>query len=197
MQNMRHDLTLGGHAFRLRPVTEEDAGRIVELRGDPELNRYLHAGATRIDDQLAWLARYYQRPDDYYFAIERCVDDRFEGLVAIYNVDPGGKNGEWGRWILRRGSLAAVESAWLIYRVSFDLLELEYVYCRTVADNAEVVSFHDSCGIATRQRLPGHFSLGGQSRDAIEHRIDRDAWATGGTRLDKLARLTARRIAHG
>lgn len=194
---MRHNLTLEGHAFRLRPVTDADAGRIVELRGDPALNRYLHAGATRIEDQLVWLASYYDRPGDYYFAIESCADGRFEGLVAIYDIDSDTKSGEWGRWILRRGSLAAVESAWLIYRIGFDLLKLECVQCRTVADNAGVVSFHDSCGIATRRLLPGHFTLGGHTYDAIEHRVDRDAWTVIKQRLDKLARFSARKVSHG
>lgn len=193
---MKHDLILEGHAFRLRPITDEDAVRIVELRSDPALSRYLHSGPAQVEDQLAWLARYYDRPGDYYFAVERIADHRFEGLIAIYDIDTCTKSGEWGRWILRQGSLAAVESAWLIYRVGFDLLGLEHILCRTVADNARVVSFHDSCGITERRLLPKHFTLGGNIHDAIEHRLDRVAWAVIEPNLKKLARLVAGKSTH-
>jgi RimJ/RimL family protein N-acetyltransferase len=188
---MKHDVILEGHAFRLRPITDEDAVRIVELRSNPTLNRYLHAGPVLVEDQLAWLARYYDRHGDYYFAVERIADHRFEGLVAIYDIDTCTKSGEWGRWILRQGSLAAVESVWLIYRAGLDRLGLEHIMCRTVADNVRVVSFHDSCGITGRRLLPKHFTLDGCVYDAIEHRLDRKAWVVIEPNLNKLARLVA------
>src|ERR1039457_4516855 len=47
-----------------------------------------------------------------------------------------------GRWILRRGSLAAAESALLVYTIAFEDLALDRVYCRTVSANRAVVSFH-------------------------------------------------------
>ncbi|MBX3678156.1 MAG: GNAT family N-acetyltransferase [Rhodocyclaceae bacterium] len=193
---MKHDLILEGHAFRLRPIFDEDAVRIVELRSNPTLNRYLHASAGLVEEQLAWLAGYYDRLGDYYFAVECRTDHHFEGLVAIYDIDTSTKCGEWGRWILRQGSLAAVESAWLIYRVGFDLLGLDQVLCRTVADNVQVVSFHDSCGITERRLLPKHFTLDGHILDAIEHRLDRETWAVIEPNLKKLVRLVARKSTH-
>ncbi|HEX5647363.1 MAG TPA: hypothetical protein VFX56_10365, partial [Nitrospira sp.] len=60
-------MCLEGYAFRLRPVTDQDAGFVVELRNTPGLNQYLHAGATGVEEQLAWQARYYDRTDSYYF----------------------------------------------------------------------------------------------------------------------------------
>ena len=113
-----------GYAFRLRPITDNEAAFVVELRSNPELNRFLHAISNRIEDQLAWLARYYEREGDYYFVIERRMNGMPEGVIALYNIDLATSSGEWGRWILRPGSLAAVESAYLIYRIAFELLEL-------------------------------------------------------------------------
>ena len=165
-----------GYAFRLRPITDADAGLVVELRSDPELNRYLHASSNRIEDQLAWLASYYAREGDYYFVIERRSNSMPEGVIALYDIDAAINSGEWGRWILKPGSLAAVESAYLIYRTAFELLGLGSVYCRTVADNGKVVSFHDSCGITDRRLLPQHFELGGRRYDAVEHRVDKTSW---------------------
>jgi len=191
---MRHDLTVAGPAFRLRPIGDGDAALVLELRNNPQLNRFLHATSSSLAAQLAWLAQYYERPGDYYFVVERQQDGLPEGVISLYDIDAAGHAGEWGRWILRPGSLAAVESAWLIYRCAFEQLGLDEVYCRTVADNASVVSFHDSCGIAQRTRLPGHFDLDGRRVDAVEHRVSRAAWHDLTPRLEKLAQLTARRL---
>jgi RimJ/RimL family protein N-acetyltransferase len=191
---MRHNLSVAGHAFRLRPIVDDDAPLVLRLRNDPELKRYLHATPEGLDEQLGWLARYYERPGDFYFVVEHLDSGIAEGVISIYDVDIKSDCGEWGRWILRPGSLAAVESAWLIYRCGFEQLDLRSVYCRTVANNARVISFHDSCGIRDRRVLPGHFDLGGERLDAVEHRVDREAWAEISPRLEQLARLMARRL---
>jgi len=191
---MLHDIRIDGSLYRLRPVTDGDAALILELRSDPELNRFLHATSGMIVDQLGWLAKYYQREGDYYFAIERRSDGNSEGFVALYDIDWSTKTGEWGRWILRPGSLAAVESAYLIYSVAFDRLGLESVYCRTVAGNVKVVSFHDSCGIANRKVLPGHFELSGGWHDAVEHCVDCAFWMELRPRLARLVGSAAKRI---
>ena len=39
---MRHDVELDGVAFRLRPITSDDAAFIVALRNDARLSRFLH-----------------------------------------------------------------------------------------------------------------------------------------------------------
>ena len=191
---MRHALTLEGAAFRLRPIGDADAPLVLTLRNSPKLNRFLHATSPYLDDQLAWLTSYYTRPNDYYFVVERLQDGMAEGVISLYDIDTTVRCGEWGRWILCPGSLAAVESAWLIYRCAFETLGLQEVYCRTVADNIPVVSFHDSCGLTDRHVLPGHFELNGRRADAVEHRIGLAAWAQLEPRLKQLAQLTAKRL---
>ncbi len=82
----------------------------------------------------------------------------------------------------------------LIYRCAFDVLDLDRVYCRTLADNAQVVAFHDSCGLA---RLPGAVEIAhdGAMRPAIQHELRRNEWPAIAVRLDLLARrIGARRI---
>lgn len=192
---MRHELNLRGAAFGLRPVRDDDAEFIVGLRSDPELGRWLNPTSPHVADQLDWLARYYERPGDYYFVIERLSTGAAEGLIGVYDVEGG--EAEWGRWLLKPGSLAAVESAALIYRCAFELLDLDAVCCRTLAANERVVSFHDSCGIAERRLLPGHVELRGERRDAVEHRLRREAWGAVDARLSQLAQLTARRLQRG
>ena len=192
---MKHSIIQEGHAFRLRPICDDDAELVVQLRSNPELNRYLHASSDRVEDQLAWFESYYTRTGDYYFVVEQCQTRQSEGVISIYDVDATRRTGEWGRWILRPGSLAAVESAWLIYRVAFEQLGLKKVYCRTIADNQKVVSFHDSCGISQRRRLRNFAEIRGQKMDVIEHEIDAASWKEIGPRLETVARLTVRRLA--
>jgi RimJ/RimL family protein N-acetyltransferase len=194
---MRHDLRIDGYGFRLRPVCDSDAPFIVRLRSDTTLNRFIHASSPRLDDQLEWLAKYYDRPGDYYFAVEALAGGASEGVVSLYDIHPRESCAEWGRWILDHGSLAAVESAWLTYRVAFEQVGLQEVYCRTVTDNASVVSFHDSCGITDRRLLPGFFELAGQRLDAIEHRVHRTEWAVIAPRMARLAQFTAQRLSRG
>lgn len=194
---MRHDLRLEGPAFRLRPITDADAPLIIELRGDTARSGFLHPISLRLEDQLAWLAGYYERPDDYYFVVERQDTGAPEGLISLYDIDPQAGSGEWGRWILKPDSLAAAESAWLIYRCAFEKLGLQRVYSRTVAENLRVVSFHDSCGITAKRLLPNHFDLDGRRVDAIEHSVTREKWDEINPRLEKIVGLAARRILRG
>jgi RimJ/RimL family protein N-acetyltransferase len=191
---MLHDIVLDGYAFRLRPVTDTDAEFILELRSDPGLNRYLHTTSGKLSDQLHWLEAYYGRQNDYYFVIERIEGCAPEGVIAVYDIDTDKLTGEWGRWIVRPGSLAGVESAWLIYRCAFERLNLKSVYCRTVADNMQVVSFHDSCGIRNKKLLPEFFNIDNELYDAVEHCLNDFEWEPVNNRLARLAQLTSRRL---
>jgi RimJ/RimL family protein N-acetyltransferase len=181
---VRHELHLVGYAFRLRPVAESDAAFIANLR--QRRGRFLNQGASSTAGQLEWMARYFRRAGDFYFVIEALDGDRREGLVGIYGLDPQIREAEWGRWVLEPGSSAAVESALLVYRCAFDKLALERVWCRTLADHLQVISFHDSCGL---ERLPGIVTIDhdGAPSAAVEHRLTRNDWPHIHARLESLA----------
>ena len=84
---MRHSISLTCVRYRLRPVTLEDAPFIVELRMDPLLNRYLHEISPRVEDQVAWIERYFERPEDYYFIIEDADSGEPHGAIGIYDIE--------------------------------------------------------------------------------------------------------------
>jgi RimJ/RimL family protein N-acetyltransferase len=193
---MRHDIRLSGHAFGLRPIELDDAGLIVELRGDAKRTRYLHRVGLDVATQAEYLKRYLEREGDYYFVVERLggQTNRAEGLISLYDLEPEAGRAQWGRWILRDGSLAAVESAWLIYRVAFEQLELNEVYCRTLSDNTEVLSFHDRAGSARSRRLEAFIEIDGRAHDAVEHALTRERWPQVCAKLERLAVPLARRL---
>jgi RimJ/RimL family protein N-acetyltransferase len=193
---MRHELLIEGVSHRLRPVVLDDAAFIAGLRSDPGLGRWIHPTANDPLAQRTWIAAYERRDGDVYFVVEARDAGRAEGLIGIYDIEQrsgGWRSAEWGRWILRSGSRAAVESAWLIYRAAFDRLGLDAVHCRTVADNAAVVSFHDSCGLSARRLLPRHVQLGGRWHDSVEHELLRADWPAVDQRLGALVQRLAQR----
>ena len=173
---MRHNLIVEGPAFRLRPVELGDAGFILELRSDPLRNRYIHRGAADLRAQQKWIEQYFHRAGDYYFIIENRLSGDPEGTVGIYDLDPVAQTAEWGRWIVRSGSLAALESACLVYSTAFDMLDLESVYCRTILENKSALAFQDSFGVERTRLLPRYFERNGRRLDAVEGRITRARW---------------------
>ena len=84
---MEHSIRVTCARYRLRPVTLGDAAFIVELRSDPQLNRYLHEISPRVEDQVAWLERYFARPDDYYFIVEDADSGERHGAIGIYEIE--------------------------------------------------------------------------------------------------------------
>lgn len=189
---LQHDIIVEGKYYRLRPVTSDDGPFIVQLRTDPQRSGLIHPTSPRIADQEEWLKSYFERPGDYYFILERKETQEAEGAVAVYDIDSTQRVAEWGRWVLLPGSRGAFESAILIYRVAFDVLQLDMVYCRTAIKNAQVVLFHKSIGLVTHATLPKHFNFGGVWYDAIEQRMTKEAWKKSRAALELKANWIAR-----
>ena len=190
---MKHVLELTGHAFRLRPIELSDAQSIVDLRASqPGRGQFLHPISNDVRLQEAYLTRYFDIPEDYYFVVERLKTGKTEGLISIYDIN--NRAGEWGRWILSDRSLAAVESCWLVYRIGFEYLNLQSIYCRTISKNESVVSFHDNCGIPRYDLLEKFFTLGAETYDAVEHRIGIEQWNSIQQVLDSKSQQIAKRL---
>jgi RimJ/RimL family protein N-acetyltransferase len=185
---LRHDLSLDGYGFRLRPVCDEDVPFILSLRTDPTLSRYIHHTSQDPSAQLLWLKDYYQRPGDFYFIIETRDNGRPEGTVGLYRFEESARSAEWGRWLLKSGSLAGVESVWLIYRMAFDELGLSSVRSRTLIANEKVLSLHDACGCRRR----GTVRIGEET--FVEHELCRAGWASLRPDLETKAERIAARL---
>jgi RimJ/RimL family protein N-acetyltransferase len=197
---MRHSITLAGAAFALRPVVEDDAEFIVKLRTDPILSRFMNDTSADPAAQRAWIGRYFERPGDYFFIVENRFTGAPEGTISIFNLDAEQNTAEWGRWILRSGSLAAAESVSLTYRIGFTEMDLASLHCHTIVDNHHVMNFHKSYGMDIVAELPRHFTIGGRCYDAVRQRITAQDWPAAEARLAptvaQAARLLARTIRH-
>ena len=171
----RHNLIASGRRFRLRPLALEDAEFVVQLRRDPKLSRYIHPVSPMASDQRAWTQAYFLCEDEYCFVVEDTVTGAREGTIALYHVDTVMGQAEMGRWVLRPGSLAAPESALLVYKLGFEVFGLRRVYNRTLRDNEHVVSFHRSCGLIEAGPAPS-VVLDGVAHDAVEQYVTAEIW---------------------
>ena len=93
---MRHDITIQGTKFRLRPIRIDDAEYITWLRSQPQNSKFIHPTVNNVAKQIEWLERYFTRNGDYYFAIEQKLTDNTVGLISIYNHDEISRSAEWG-----------------------------------------------------------------------------------------------------
>ena len=152
----------------------EDAEFIVGVRTDEGRNSFIHRTSPVLQSQQRWLDAYFVKEGDYYFVVETLTGEP-QGVIGLYDCNE--REAEWGRWILRKGSLAALESAMLIYEIGFASLGLEEVYCRTAAANKAVLSLHDSMNVARVALHERLFDLPQGRCDAVEHRLTRGEWA--------------------
>ena len=166
--------TPGLEHYWLRTILPEDAGEVLRLRTNATRTRYLHTVDTSLKGQELWIARDLNDVSTRYFAIMH--DDKVEGLIGLTCIDVEQRTSEWGRWIVDEGSMAAVPSVVLIYDYCFSVLNLVKVYCRTVISNAEVLSFHKSCGLAEGPVLKDWFVINDAHCDAVEHFLEREEW---------------------
>lgn len=170
---MNHNIIIDGASYRIRPVKFSDAQFIVDIRlADAERNKFINRISADISVQERWINNYLERTDDYYFVVENLFTGKPEGLIGIYDIANG--RGEWGRWVIDKTSLAAIESVDLMFKASFEHLGLSEVYCRTIANNHSVVSFHDSLNELRRDVIKKYVCLDDVWFDVVEHYVPKE-----------------------
>lgn len=167
---MKHDLRQDGVGYRLRPVSIKDAKFIIDLRlEDQARNQFIHAISSDVALQEEWLKRYFEQEGDYYFVVENKLTCEPEGLIGIYDSDQ--RKAEWGRWVIKKGSLATTESLDLLFKVAFNQLKLDELFCRTICDNERVVALHNSLPQLKRGVLEDFLELNDTKYDVVEHYV--------------------------
>ncbi len=144
-------MILRGYDCTLREVIEDDATKIIEIRG-PGTNAdgKLNAISTNPELQLSWIRDQRDKKDDYYFAILSHGLLEVEGFCGLYNF--GQNSAEFGRWIVRPGSTKGLESLRLTLKFGFDVLGLNQIFCMTLKSNSRVVALHRKLG-ATEESI--------------------------------------------
>ncbi|BBC73986.1 conserved hypothetical protein [Altererythrobacter sp. B11] len=139
-----------GVRLRLRLVEITDAQFIFSLRTNSNYNAHLSSVSGKLSEQRSWLAEYKRRETaalEYYYVIERKIDDMRCGLVRIYNIEEDAFT--WGSWVLAQGKppKAAYESAMLSFHIGFHALNRRKAVLDVRKDNERAIAFYRRFGM--------------------------------------------------
>jgi len=134
--------------IELRLVEIEDCEFILNLRTDPELNKYISPVNNDLESQKAWIQSYKKREAnsmEYYFIIQSLNGNPF-GTVRMYDFRGGSFC--WGSWLIARNTpfFVAIESSLSIYELGFFTLGFDKSHFDVRKNNIRVVRFHQQFG---------------------------------------------------
>ncbi len=173
---MRHEITIAGPLYRLRPVRIEDASFIVGLRTGQESRRFIHHTDSDVRQQEHWIKRYFEQPNDYYFIVESIETAKPEGTVAIYDFDPDTGMAEWGRWVISPGSSAGIPSMILAFQLAFGKIGVVTLCSHTAVQNGKVIAILERFGMRETRRISKYIRIRDDLYDAVRHEITRAEW---------------------
>ena len=138
-----------GLTVSFRFVEVDDAEYILSLRLNLELNRYISPTDPSVEKQREWLAACKERElsgKEYYYIVINHNNDKPCGVIRLYNFNNG--IFEWGSLILddNKTPSAAIEAAFFIYRIAFDLLEFDKSHFTVHKENTRTVIFQKRLG---------------------------------------------------
>ncbi|HWI56388.1 MAG TPA: GNAT family protein [Bacillota bacterium] len=177
--------------MRLRPVRKEDAAFIVWLRNLDHAKGRIGDSAIEVTSQEAWLTKYFDRPQDYYFLIET-LGGRPVGTYGLWDFTDN--SAESGRWIIRTDVPAAIPSAVLGLDIAFTTLGLSKLRVKTVSTNLPVLSLNRKFGMRQTIIETDSTVIGGQSVDQIHFVLYPRDWAQARQRLLPLAKIAEQQI---
>lgn len=173
---MKHNITVDGLAYRLRPVTVEDAQTIVDIRlEDAERNKFIHPISPDPAEQVKWIERYYECEGDYYFAAENLFTGEVEGLGRVVLGEDN--KGSWNSLIVRKGSFATPELVKLLLQVAFEIFKLDELEGGFLTDNSAAATLNDSLG-AIRRPIEKSALGDGKVYDSVHNYITRELYET-------------------
>lgn len=173
--NLANMTQIAGPNLVLRLIEPDDAAYVHALRTDPAYNRHLSEVRGTVDDQRRWIGAYKAREEagaEFYYVIERNDGTRC-GTVRLYDIK--GSRFTWGSWILdhNKPRKAALESAFLVYRVAFENLGLTEARFDVRRENESTLAFHRRFGATETHRSDQDIFFG---YPQARFEADRDAY---------------------
>ena len=134
----------------MRLVEISDAQKILELRLNSRLNKYLSPTENDINLQKEWILQYKGRETkglEYYFLVFE-KDGSSVGTIRLYSIDYKNKRFTIGSWIIMENSdpRISIESILATENYAYHHLGLEDNYFDVRKANRSVVRFHKNRG---------------------------------------------------
>lgn len=186
--------------IELRPPTEADVDRIVEICRDPEIPRWTRVPANYSADHAREFIAIAERGRasgwDLPFLIHRRSDDAIVGACGVHAADARDLVGEIGYWAApdARGQGYVTEAVVLLRDWAWDVLPYSRLEINTAVDNHASRRVATKVGFTEEAVLRSALLLGGQRHDKIVHaqlRDERRAAPPAGPFLEGLARRSA------
>lgn len=145
-----NDNLLKCRTIHLRLAKEQDANFIYSLRVNNKLNKYISNVTGSVEDQRLWLQNYKEKEEknnEFYFIVVRNDNENPVGTIRIYGITEDNRFC-WGSWILNedKTTTAALESAYLIYKFAFEIMNYDSAYFQVDNENKSVIAFHLKTG---------------------------------------------------
>lgn len=144
------DIQLFGEIINMRLISEKDAGFVVSLRNDENLNKYISQTSASIDMQVEWIRDYKSREAkgiEFYFIVEN-KDGENVGTVRIYDIDHDDKTCIWGSFILSntRPNGSSYEVIRLSTEFAFKNLSIDKIYLDVRKNNSKAIHIYKKYG---------------------------------------------------
>jgi RimJ/RimL family protein N-acetyltransferase len=148
-----------GELVRLRTFEPEDAERYRVWVNDPEIARLIDRAApvTQAEHE-AWYRALVTSPSAAPFAVDRLVDDRFIGLVWLYDIHPRHRRAEVRIVIGDRGARGGgygTDALRVLARIAFGPLGLEKLWADVLATNPRAADAFERAGFSREGLLHG------------------------------------------
>jgi RimJ/RimL family protein N-acetyltransferase len=153
-------LVAGDNFVSLKTVEESDAGFILKLRTNPELNKHLSQVEDSLENQINFIKKYKDREKEkieYYFIIQ--YKNNPVGTVRIYNIDYAKSTFTWGSWMVEKGNPGevALSSAYMSYYFAFNYLNLDTALFDCRIDNNKALSIYKAFASAIKSDSINHY----------------------------------------
>lgn len=175
---MKSNVTLTCGPWSLNPYRIRDIRPIVSLRNEAASHGAIPPVPTDFLKNFRWWFSNRFSNNQFNFVVKHDSKGTV-GFIAIYSVNAGA--GEWGRWVIKPGTLGAIPSAYLIWEFAFRDLGLSEISCLTFSSNKDVLALHERFGF---QRLGVEWRNG---RQFVRHRLLASAWSDYSLSLRTLA----------
>jgi len=144
--NIKEVYLIEKYGLKVRCVQDVDADRILKLRINEKLSKYLHKTENDLDKQLAYIRDYKIREykkEEFYFAflIENCLNPI--GFSRIHNINYISKTFSIGSWIFEQNcGIYPILADILLKEYGFEHLGLNLCYFDVRKKNKNVLKYH-------------------------------------------------------
>jgi len=161
---------LPGKKTTLRLLERADLPIVAEWRNDPEMRPHFFTPyLITMSAQDRWYDTYLNRGDSIVFIIQLGDTRQSIGMAGLDHIDHRNQTAEYGRMLIAdrrlRGHGYAHDATLTLLHYAFTDLNLNRIYLRTYADNANALAFYERCGFLREGTEREALYMGGAFRD--------------------------------